>query len=62
MYGDFDQIRWLFNVYSRERIIDVFLHKPEKVYTKPGLNYVNKFILGLNNKQLQENKYVNIIY
>ncbi len=61
MYGDFDQIRWLFNTYSKERIVDVFLNKPQKVYTREALNYVNKFILGLDDKQLETNKYVNTI-
>ena len=62
MFGNFDNIKWLFGIYPRERIIDVFLRKPQKVYTKQALNYVNKFILGLDNKNLQEDKYVNIIY
>ena len=58
MYGDFDHIKWLFDVYPKDRVIDVFLNKPEKVYTKPALNYVNKFILGLDHQALQEDKYV----
>lgn len=62
MYGNFDQIKWLFNVYSKEKIVDVFLNKPQKVYTKPALNYINKFILELDDQQLQEDKYVNTIY
>ena len=58
MYGNFDHIRWLFSTYPRKRIASVFLHKPQKIYTKAALNYVNKYILELDNKQLQEDKYV----
>ena len=61
MYGDFDQIRWLFDTYSKEGITNVFLNKPQKIYTKEALNYINKFILGLDSKQLETNKYVNSI-
>jgi len=61
MYGDFDQIRWLFNTYSKKVIVEVFLNKPQKVYTRQALNYVNKFVLGLKGRELQINKYVNTI-
>jgi len=61
MYGDFDQIRWLFKTYSKKQIVDIFLHKPQKVYTKEAFNYVNKFILGLKDRQLPIDKYVSTI-
>jgi len=61
MYGNLDQIKWLFEVYSKKQIVDVFLNKPQKVYTREALNYVYKFILGLKDGQIQQNKYVNTI-
>ncbi|MBU0569419.1 hypothetical protein KKB40_01410 [Patescibacteria group bacterium] len=62
MYGDFKQIRWLFNTYSKKQIKEVFLAKPQKIYTKPALNYVSKFILELDSSQLSTDKYVNTLY
>ena len=62
MYGNFDHIRWLFKVYSKGEIKDVFLNEPQKVYTKPAFNFVKNFILGLDSKKLETDKYVNTIY
>lgn len=62
MYGDFKQIRWLFDTYTKEQIKKVFLTKPQKIYTKPALNYVNRFILGLDSNELPVDKYVNTLY
>jgi len=61
MFGDLDQIGWLFKVYSKKQITDVFLNRPQKVYTKQALNYVNDFVLGIGDTGLSEAKYVNTI-
>ena len=61
MYGDFSHIQWLFNTYSKKQIQKVFLEKPQKIYTKPALNYISKYILELKNHP-SFNKYVSTIY
>ena len=61
MYGDFSHIQWLFDTYSKKQIQKVFLEKPQKIYTKPALNYISKYILGFKNRP-SFNKYVITIY
>jgi len=62
MYGNFNQLRWLFRTYSKKRIKDVFLNKPQKIYTKSALNYISKFILGTSDDRLILDNYVNTLY
>ena len=61
MYGDFSHIQWLFDTYSKKQIQKVFLEKPQKIYTKPAVNYISKYILGLKNTPPFD-KYVSTIY
>src|SRR3989344_1501537 len=61
MYWDFSHIQWLFDTYSKKQIQKVFLEKPQKIYTKPAVNYISKYILGLKNTPPFD-KYVSTIY
>lgn len=62
MYGDFSHIRWLFDTYSKKQVKDVFLKKPQKIYTKPSLNYISKFVLGIDSDQFSSDKYINAVH
>lgn len=61
MFGNFDQIRWLFKTYPKSQVVDTFLRQPQKIYTKEALNYISKFILDLSGVRLPVDKYVNAI-
>lgn len=62
MYGDLGDIRWLFDTYSREKVREIFVKQPKKVYTAPAFNFVKNFVLGLGSVELNKEKYVKKIY
>ena len=55
--GSLENLKWLFKKYGRERIRQVFLKKPQKVYTPANLNFVRQFLLGLSSKTAPDYKY-----
>ena len=61
IYGTLEEIRWLFNTYSKREIINVFLSKPNKIYPRAVFYFIKNFILGLKSRELQEEKYVTSI-
>lgn len=60
MYGDLEDIKWLLDVYSREKVRKVFVKYPKNVYTAPAFNFVKNFVLGLGGEKLEESKYVKL--
>lgn len=58
MYGDLEDIRALMKIYSSSRVRNIFLKKPLPIYTKPALNFLAKFILGVKIKKIDRSKYV----
>lgn len=61
-FGTLEELRWLFSVYPKEVVKEVFVKEPSKVYTKPAFNYIKNFVLDLKNVNLPLNKYVNTLY
>ena len=61
-YGDLNEIAWLFRVYSKKTIREVFQKMPMKVYSRPGFNFIKNIILGLRKKQISPDKYVSTLY
>ena len=61
-YGTLDQIRWLFKVYKREEVREVFLKFPKRLYQPAVLYFVKNFILGLKSKKIKEDKYVKALF
>lgn len=57
-YGDVKEIRWLFGVYPRKEITQVFFRFPRKVYQPSVFNFVKIFILGLKDQFIDESQYV----
>lgn len=57
MYGDLRDIKWLFDTYSRDKVQEIFIKHPKKVYTLPAFNFVKDIVLDLGDKKLKEDRY-----
>ncbi len=57
IYGTLDEIKWLFDTYSKREVIDVFINKPQKHYPRSTFYFVKNFILQLRDRKLDEEKY-----
>ncbi|HCR35765.1 hypothetical protein A2130_00580 [Candidatus Woesebacteria bacterium GWC2_33_12] len=62
MFGSFDDIKWLFNVYPNNDIKSIFIDKPQKIYTPEGFNFVKNFVLNLKDQNIPPKNYVNVIH
>lgn len=51
-YGTWEQLKWLFNNYSRAEITEVFKLHPGKDYTTAAYNFVKNILLDLENTYL----------
>lgn len=61
IYGTLDEIKWLFDTYSKREVVRVFLAKPSKIYPKEVYFFIKNFILSLKDKVLDEQDYVTSI-
>ena len=61
IYGTLDEIKWLFDTYSKKEVVKVFLTKPQKIYPKEVYYFVKNYILSLKDKSLDEQDYVTSI-
>ena len=59
--GSLENLKWLFKVYGKDHVRQVFLDKPQKVYTPASLNFVRRLLLGLNSKTAPDYKYDQIV-
>ena len=57
-YGSLEQIKWLFNIYKRKEIQEVFLKYPKRIYTPASFNFIRRIILNFGNKKLLLENYV----
>ena len=62
MYGTLKQIGWLFKVYKENTIREVFLERPQNIYTPPAFYFIKNIILGLQNIPLSKKKYVKTLF
>ena len=62
MYGDLDEICWLFKVYSKKELEKVFEKFPMKIYNRQSFNFIKNIILGLKARSISSEKYVTSIY
>ena len=58
IYGDLSELSWLFDTYSKEEVVRVFLSGPAKLYPKEVYHFVKNYLLGLRNRDLDEQDYV----
>lgn len=61
IYGNTDELRWLFKTYSKAEIIKVFLF-PYKNYPRETFYFTKNYILNLKDKNLNEDAYVTSIH
>ena len=57
MYGTLKEIKFLEKTLGKDRIKELFLGHPKKVYTASALNFVKNFVLGIA-KLIDEQKYL----
>jgi len=62
MYGDLNEIKWLFKVYSKKEIRNVFEEAPRKIYSPQAFNFIKNIILDLKRKSISPQKYVATLY
>lgn len=55
-YGRWEDVVWLFNTYSRDKVKQVFVHYPSKDYTPASLKFASNILLGID-QALDINKY-----
>ena len=56
-YGGIEELKWLFKIYPKETIGEVFVDRPIKTYRAPTFNFVKKILLNIE-EPLSEEKYV----
>lgn len=61
-YGSFADLRWLLQTYPKNDVVDVFVNQPSKTYPKPVFRFVKNYILGLKDRNLNENAYTTSIH
>jgi len=62
IYGTIEELKWLFNTYSKKDIIDVFLNVPYKNYPRQNFYFIKNFIINLKDASIDEDKYVTSIH
>lgn len=60
-FGDLQAIAWLFSVYGKTVVKNLFVAQAEKVYTPRSFNYITKYVLGLVPDSLNQKLYVSNI-
>ena len=59
MFGDLKEIKSLKKTIGQDKVKELFLAFPKKVYTHPALNFIKNFILDINTP-IDEQKYLKI--
>ncbi|PIS21786.1 hypothetical protein COT51_00900 [candidate division WWE3 bacterium CG08_land_8_20_14_0_20_41_15] len=54
MYGTLEDIKNLFEIYSKDEIKDVFVETPLRIYTPPAFNFIKNYVLELGLPLLEE--------
>ena len=59
MFGDLKEIETLKKTIGQDKVKELFLSFPKKVYTYPALNFIKNFILGIDTP-IDEQKYLKV--
>lgn len=62
IYGTLQEIRWLLRTYSLREVVNVFVHKPAKLYPKKVYHFIKNYLLPLRSVRLDPEDYVTSIY
>ena len=57
-HGRMEDILWLFEVYAKDDIRDVFAEHPYKDYDAARFHFVKNYLLGLKDREFNERHYV----
>ena len=60
-FGDLQAIAWLFTVYGKKVVKDLFISQAEKVYTPRSFYFISKYVLGIIPDSLDHQLYVSTI-
>ncbi len=55
--GSVGDIRWLFKTYGHQKIEQVFLRKPMKVYSPAAFNFVKEILLDTSDREVPAYRY-----
>jgi len=61
MYGSLEEIQHILEKEGLEKVRNIFILKPTKIYTKAAFNFIKKFILKVD-QDLDPEKYVKTLY
>jgi len=61
-YGNMNQVKELFDLYSKEEVGRVFSTFPKKNYTPPAFNFVKNCLLNLEKVKVKSENYVKSIF
>lgn len=61
-FGTLEEIKLLFNIYSAKEIQQIFLKRPQPLYSPQGLNFIQKYILQIKNAGLSKEHYVKNVF
>ena len=61
MFGNLFDFFELLKKYGKDDVKDIFLHKPLKIYSRSGVNFVSKMILGVK-EGIDYDRYVKNLY
>jgi len=61
MYGNLTEIFELLKKYGKDDVREIFLKQPLKIYSRSGVNFVAKMILGVK-KDIDYGRYVKSLY
>lgn len=61
-YGSLEQISWLFKVYGRQEVKEIFAKEPTRVYDQRSFVFIKNIVLDLENASLDKKRYVQSIF
>ena len=61
-YGTLEHIKFLFTLYSRQEIVDVFVQHPKRLYQAAVFYFIKNIVLDLMNTPLEKNKYIKNVF
>lgn len=61
-FGTLEEMKLLFNIYPAKEIQQIFLKRPQPLYSPQGLNFIQKYILQIKDTGLSKERYVKNVF
>jgi hypothetical protein len=61
-FGTLSDIKLLFNLYSLEEVRHIFLKQPKPLYSPQALNFLQKYILQIEDARLSKERYIKDVF